>query len=496
MAIIEIWTDGACSGNPGAGGWGALLRCGKDEKELSGREDETTNNRMELTAAIKGLEALKVRSEVKLYTDSQYVQKGMTEWVFGWKKKNWKTADNKPVKNEDLWQKLYELTLNHKVEFIWVRGHNGLEENERVDRLAVNAIHGDVSTHTNNSKSYTSLKELQELGLINENISEIERVIEEYPILISESMFNKIDVKDEKDPIRLQFVPDAKELIVKEDELDDPIGDAHDSPVIGVVHRYPDRVLLKVTSACKVNCRYCFRRGRFFDQTNSGGFLTSEQDIDNAINYIQERKEVSEVLLSGGDPLTLSDKKLKAIIDKICDIEHVKILRINTRVPVTDAKRVTSELIKVLKCGKTVYIMLHCNHPKELGEEERLACARIADAGIPILSQSVLLKGVNDNYEILSELMKTFAENRIIPHYLHHLDKAKGISHFRVPIEIGQKLVKSLRGNISGICQPRYIIDIPRGFGKCPLESAFIQEQNIEELIIEDWKGKKHKYKA
>ena len=432
MAIVEIWTDGACSGNPGVGGWGVLLRCGEFEKELSGREPDTTNNRMELTAAIKGLEALRNSSEVKLYTDSQYVQKGITEWIHGWKKNNWKTADKKPVKNEDLWQKLCALAEQHKVEFIWVRGHSGLEENERVDMLAVSAIHGCVYNDSEN-KACTSLKELQGLGLIKEteDIDAIERVIEKYPVLIPSSVLKKIDAE----PVRLQFVPDARELIVKEDELADPIGDWKDSPMTGVVHRYPDRVLLKVTNACKVNCRFCFRKERLLNQTVGGGFLASEQDIDNAAAYIRERKEVSEVLLSGGDPLTLSDKKLKTIIDKICDIEHVKIIRINTRAPVADSKRITDGLIRVLKCRKAVYIMLHCNHSKELGEEERLACAKIIDAGIPILSQSVLLKGVNDSYDVLAELMKTFAKNRIIPHYLHHLDKAKGISHFRVPMK-------------------------------------------------------------
>ncbi len=301
-----------------------------------------------------------------------------------------------------------------------------------------------------------------------------------------------IDRADPADPIARQFVPDAAELVVTPEERADPIGDHAHSPVEGIVHRYPDRVLLKAVHVCPVYCRFCFRR----EMVGPQGLGTLDPAaMKAAFEYIRSHPEIWEVILTGGDPLILSPRRLEEIMCELAAIDHVKIVRFHTRVPVVDPQRIDAALIASLKAsGKTTYVALHANHPREMTAEARAACGRLVDAGIVMISQSVLLKGVNDDAAVLADLMKAFVETRIKPYYLHHPDLAPGTSHFRLTIEEGQKIVASLRGRISGLCQPAYILDIPGGYGKAVIGESSIRKTADGCFSVSDYRGGEHLY--
>ena len=284
-----------------------------------------------------------------------------------------------------------------------------------------------------------------------------------YAIAVTPTMEALIDDADPADPIARQFRPDPRELITAPEELADPIGDDAHAPVEGVVHRYPDRVLLKPVHVCPVYCRFCFRR----EMVGPGKRpALTQAALDKALAYIEAHDEIWEVILSGGDPFLLSPRRAAEITQRLSAIAHVKVIRWHTRVPVVDPARVTDEFVRAIKSDKAVYVALHANHPRELTTEARAACAKLIDAGVPMLSQSVLLRGVNDNVETLAALMRAFVEARIKPYYLHHPDLAPGTSHFRLSIEEGRALVRALRDTVSGLCQPTYVIDIPGGVSK------------------------------
>jgi lysine 2,3-aminomutase len=334
--------------------------------------------------------------------------------------------------------------------------------------------------------------ELVEAGLVApEELPGIEAVTERYAVAISPAMAGLIDRSDPNDPIARQFVPDAAEFTTTPEERDDPIGDLAHSPVEGIVHRYPDRVLLKAVHVCPVYCRFCFRREMVGPQ--GLGTLTPEA-MDKAFAYIAGHPEIWEVILTGGDPLVLSPRRLTEIMQRLSAIDHVKIVRFHTRVPVVEPERIDEGLIAALKAsGKTAYVALHANHPRELTSDARAACARLVDSGIVMISQSVLLKGVNDDPETLAALMRAFVENRIKPYYLHHPDLAPGTSHFRLSIEEGRALVATLRGRISGLCQPTYILDIPGGHGKAVIGPDAIRA-NGGCHTVSDFRGGEHTY--
>jgi len=320
----------------------------------------------------------------------------------------------------------------------------------------------------------------------------LERVAAQYAVAVTPAMAELIDTADICDPIAAQFIPDPRELDALAEERADPIGDEARSPVEGIVHRYPDRVLLKLTHTCAVYCRFCFRREMVGPQ---GLGALSPVELDAALTYVAERPAIWEVIVTGGDPLVLSARRLRELMDRLCAIDHVKVVRFHTRIPVVQPEAVTDELVAALRApGKAVYVAIHANHPRELTPQARAACARFVDAGIPLVSQSVLLRGVNDDAETLGDLMRAFVETRIKPYYLHQGDLAPGTSHLRATITDGQALMKALRGNISGLCQPTYVLDIPGGHGKAPIGPAYLSPGPDGGVRIEDPDGGSHAY--
>ena len=339
-------------------------------------------------------------------------------------------------------------------------------------------------------RSAKSLAQLEELGLVEASPA-LDAVAEKYAIGITPAMLALLDPADPDDPIARQFVPTPEELAVAPAERVDPIGDLSHSPVEGIVHRYPDRVLLKAVHVCPVYCRFCFRREMVGPQ--GLGTLDAAQ-LDAALDYIATHEEIWEVILTGGDPLVLSPRRLEAIMARLGAIAHVRVVRFHTRVPVVEPERIDAAMVAALTAsGKTTYLAVHANHPRELTAAARQAFARLIGGGIALVSQSVLLKGVNDDVETLAALMRGFVENRIQPYYLHHPDLAPGTGHFRVSIEDGQRLVAALRGRLSGLCQPTYVLDIPGGHGKADISAVSIRGGDGC-FTVRDWQGGEHRY--
>jgi lysine 2,3-aminomutase len=334
------------------------------------------------------------------------------------------------------------------------------------------------------------------------DLPDLEKVAARYAVAVTPAMAALIDPDDPDDPIARQFIPSAAELVSQQSESADPIGDHAHSPVTGIVHRYPDRVLFKLVHVCAVYCRFCFRREMVGPGRGTG---LSPGAYDNALAYIRAHSEIWEVILTGGDPLMLSPRRLAEIMADIAAIDHVRIIRIHTRVPVADPPRIGREMIAALKVkGATTWVALHANHARELTDKARAACAGIIDAGIPMVSQSVLLRGVNDNVAVLEALMRAFVECRIKPYYLHHGDLAPGTSHLRTTLAHGQELMRALRGRVSGLSQPDYVLDIPGGHGKAPVGPNYLspansfsqQREQIEETRyrVVDYCGEVHLY--
>jgi lysine 2,3-aminomutase len=293
------------------------------------------------------------------------------------------------------------------------------------------------------------------------------------------------------DPLVRQFMPDARELQALHYENADPIGDHAFSPVAGVVHRYPDRVLLKVAHACPVYCRFCFRR----EMIGRRGHPLQGPMLKAALDYIRANPKVEEVILTGGDPFTLSSRRIGSILGELASMTHIGVLRIHTRVPVVAPSSITEATIEALEVPVPLYIAIHVNHHEEITTEAIAALRRLSEGGATLLSQTVLLKGVNDDAQVLARLFRTLVRHRVQPYYLHHPDLAPGTSHFRVPIETGQELMRQLRGTVSGICLPTYVLDIPGGFGKVPIGPAYLSapESSGGRQVV-DVRGAAHHY--
>ncbi|MFN7055324.1 lysine-2,3-aminomutase-like protein [Hyphomonas sp.] len=325
--------------------------------------------------------------------------------------------------------------------------------------------------------TYRSAEELQGAGLVTaDEAVMVSAVAASYVVALPERLAALIDPADPADPIRAQYIPSAAELIAAPGEEADPIGDAAHSPVPGIVHRYPDRLLLKVTSTCPVYCRFCFRRERVGPEK---GEALSKAELQAALDYIAAQPDVFEVILTGGDPMVLSPARAGEITRKLEAIPHVKVIRWHSRVPVAAPERVSPEFAEAIRSRtKAVFVAVHANHAREFTPEARAAIRRLAEAGISLVSQSVLLRGVNDSFEALADLMRAFLSVGIKPYYLHQLDAAPGTSHFRVPAEEGQAIVRRLRDELSGLATPFYVADIPGGVSKAVMNLPDVEQRS------------------
>lgn len=292
------------------------------------------------------------------------------------------------------------------------------------------------------------------------------RVAERYAISVTPHVARLIDPADPADPVARQYIPDAAELAAAPGEIDDPTADAPFTPVKGVVHRYPDRALLKPLLACPVYCRFCFRR----EVVGPDGGVLSEAELDAALAWFERTPAVREAVLTGGDPFMLSARRLGAILRRLDAVPHVETLRIHTRVPVAEPSRVDAALLDALRgCGKPVFVAVHANHAREFADPAVAALRRLAEAGVPLLGQSVLLRGVNDSAEALEALFRAMIRARVKPYYLHALDPAPGVSRFAVPDEDGVALMQALRGRVPGHAIPAFVRERPNGGGKTPV---------------------------
>lgn len=293
------------------------------------------------------------------------------------------------------------------------------------------------------------------------------------------------------DAVGKQYWPDDREAIIAPEENADPIGDDAHSPVKGIVHRYPDRVLLKVTDTCAVYCRFCFRK----ETVGKGEGMLSAEELDSALGYIRSDETIREVILTGGDPLTLSNRRLSDLLGKLEAIPHLDIIRLHTRAPLVQPDRVDVGLVSAfLSLKKALYVVVHVNHAQEIDRPVEEAFFRLSRSGAVLLSQTVLLRGVNDKAEILESLFRTLLAHRVKPYYLHHPDLAPGTGHFRVSIKEGQDIVRAMRGKVSGLAYPTYVLDLPGGYGKMPLTPNYLEELADGAYKIEDYKGEKHLY--
>lgn len=342
--------------------------------------------------------------------------------------------------------------------------------------------------HAEDMRTLRTFADLTGNGLAVPHAQHLQDVVERYALAVTPHLQKRIAMGD--DAIARQFLPDVRELVLSPEELSDPIGDEKHSPVEGIVHRYQDRLLLKLVHICPAYCRFCFRR----EKVGKGEAGLGDEALETALDYIAKTESVWEVIFTGGDPLILSPRRIGVLMRRFRDIAHVKVLRWHTRVPVVAPERVTNELIEALRrSGKTVYIALHANHPQEFSPEAERAIARLADAGLPLISQSVLLKGINDDADTLETLMRRFVELRVKPYYLHHPDLAPGTSHFRLSLKQGRELLRALRQRASGLCQPHYMLDIPGGFSKIPVTGDYVAESENGYVLRDIW-GERHAY--
>lgn len=338
-----------------------------------------------------------------------------------------------------------------------------------------------------------SAQDFQDRQLADEKqIGDIERVARRYAVGITGQVMHTIKGPIDQDPVARQYVPQIEELKILPNERIDPIGDERHSPVKGIVHRYPDRALFKIANICAVYCRYCFRREMIGPQAD----ILKPEDRSTALDYIRNTPSLWEVILTGGDPLVVSARQLNEAMDALCAIDHVQVIRIHTRVPIAEPSRITAALCAALKRKKAIYIAVHINHAQEITPEVETALHMLHAAGCVLLSQSVLLKGVNDDAAALEDLFRRLTALRVKPYYLHHPDLAPGTSHFRLSLKRGQAIMKELLGRLSGIARPHYMLDIPGGYGKVPVTSCYLKQSADGAWQIEDYQGKFHDYSA
>ncbi|MHC9541179.1 MAG: lysine 2,3-aminomutase [Vulcanimicrobiota bacterium] len=332
----------------------------------------------------------------------------------------------------------------------------------------------------------TTLKQLSQLTELTHEEEEIlKNALGTLRMAITPYYFSLIDRDNPFDPIRRQAIPTANELHAAPHDRQDPLEEDVDSPTPGLTYRYPDRVLLLLTDQCSMYCRHCTRRRSAGEKDKS---LPMEQ-IKRSIEYIKGRPEIRDVLLSGGDPLVMVTSRLEQVIQMIKEIPHVEIIRIGSRTPVVMPQRITEELAGMLKKYHPIFLNTHFNHPQEFTPESERALTMLADAGIPLGNQSVLLRGINDNPEVMKRLMHLLLKNRVRPYYIYQCDLSKGIGHFRTPVSVGIQIMESLRGHTSGLGIPTYVVDAPGGGGKIPVMPNYLISQGFNRVILRNYEG-------
>lgn len=339
-------------------------------------------------------------------------------------------------------------------------------------------------------RSLRSPQDLVEAGLIRpDDVADIARVDDVFSITISPEMVDRIEHGRADDPVARQFVPSIRELTVLREERPDPIGDVPYMPLKGITHRYPDRLLLIPTHSCATYCRFCFRR----EKVGPGQEYLDQAESAAAMAYIDAHKDVREVILTGGDPLVLSPRRIRQLVSELSAMDHLDVIRFHTRIPVVAPDHINPELLAAIESDKVICIVVHANSASEFGPAAREALKRLRKAGIMLVSHSVLLKGINDTPETLTALLREFVRNGVKPYYLHHCDLAEGISHFRTTFDEGQELMRAIRGWVSGLCQPTYVLHIPGGYGKVPIGPSYL-EKDGDAWQVTDYKGEVHRY--
>ena len=364
---------------------------------------------------------------------------------------------------------------------------NQQEIAERIDEDVSKTLWKDWKWQVKNRiRSLHQLEDFLDLDLGEEKRKHIQQTIEKFPLSITPYYLSLIDTEDfENDPVFRQAVPSIRELDLSDEDMADPLHEDEDSPVPGITHRYPDRVLFLVSNVCAMYCRHCTRKRKVGDQDN----IPSKEAIEQGLEYIRNTPMIRDVLLSGGDPFLLPDEYLDYILTELGKIEHVEIVRIGTRTPVVLPYRITDELVNMLKKHHPVWINTHFNHPRELTKSARTALAKLADAGIPLGNQSVLLSGVNDCPRIMRTLVHQLVANRVRPYYLYQCDLSEGLTHFRTPVGKGIEIIESLIGHTSGFSVPTYVIDAPNGGGKIPIMPNYLISWSTNKVVLRNYEG-------
>ena len=333
------------------------------------------------------------------------------------------------------------------------------------------------------------LKKLVPLSVEEE--AQIRLVVKRYPLSITPYYLSLIDFNDPNDPIRKQAIPSIEEISMSKIGLEDPLGEKEDSVVPGMVHRYPDRVLMVLTDICPMLCRHCTRKREW----RHGGWVRPETEIEAMLDYLRKNKQVRDVILSGGDPLTLSTGHLEAIISRIRQIEHIEIIRIGSRFPVVCPQRIDDELCDMLSKYGAIWLNTHFNHPNEMTPESAAACNKILRAGVPVNNQTVLMRGINDSVETQLKLSHTLLKNKVRPYYLFQCDEVQGTEHLRTPVDVGIKIIEGMRGHTSGLAVPNFVVDLVDGGGKVPLQPNYVLSLNDNELLLKNYEGKVYRYR-
>jgi lysine 2,3-aminomutase len=316
--------------------------------------------------------------------------------------------------------------------------------------------------------------------------AQLKLVTAKYPLSVSPYYLSLINIYDPDDPIRKEAIPSFEEITLGSIGFEDPLGEKRDSVVPGLVHRYPDRILMVLTDICPMLCRHCTRKREW----HNGGWVRTPGEIKTMLDYIRRHKTIRDVIISGGDPLTLSTRRLEDVISKLRQIDHIEIIRIGTRFPVVLPQRIDDELCSMLSKYGPIWLNTQFNHPRELTPESAAACDRLLRAGVPVSNQSVLLRGINDNVETQTKLCNGLLKIKVRPYYLFQCDEVQGTEHLRTPVETGIKIIEGMRGHTSGLAIPAFVIDLPEGGGKVPLQPNYVLTQTKEDMVLRNYQGR------